>query len=230
MRKLLALVSVLAFAACGGSSSSGGGTQPLTATVAGHSFTPKVNAIVVGTGTTPCTGVPTLNTVGLKGLAIQITSFDNACADFTSTACTYHKSSEMVTVLVAKLAVVSPATEPTIPAGDYTINSLPIPPSNTPDGQGQLTIGYAQAIATDATCNGGAPTVARAVSGGKLHVDETIGATAPTGPVTGTVTVTFSDGSSVSGSFSAAVCSEQPQVCNLVTMGGLCDASAPTCM
>src|SRR5512138_1977539 len=199
MRKLLVLVlvSVLASAACGGSSSSGGGTHPLTATVGGHTFTPtEVKAIVVGTGTAPCTGIasftdPTLNPdgkVALKGLAIQITSFANACADFSSTTCTFHKNAQEVTVLVAKIAPANPLNtspaEPTIPAGTYTINSLPVPPSNIPDAQGQLTVGYAQAIATAADSCAAAANPARAVTGGTLHIDETIGATAPTAPIT----------------------------------------------
>ncbi len=233
MRKLLVLVSVLASAACGGSSSSGGGgTHPLTATVGGRTFTPtEVKAIVVGTGATPCTGVPQLGTVGLKGLALQITSFANACGDFSTTTCTFHKNAQTVTVLVAKLAIVSPTTEPTLPAGTYTLNSLPVPVSNVPDAQGQLTVGYAQAIATAADSCAAAANPARAVAGGTLRVDQTIGATAPTGPITGELNVTFSDGSSASGTFSASVCSEQPQVCTLVTAGGLCDPlTTPTCI
>lgn len=230
MRKLLVLVPVLASLACGDSSNDGGGPNPLTATVGGRTFTPtEVKAIVVGTGSSPCTDVPLLGTVGLKGLAIQITSFANACADFSSTTCTFHKDAQAVTVLVAKLALATPTTEPTIPAGTYTINSTPIPTIQAPD-----TVGYAQAVATDATCNGGAPAIARAVTGGTVRIDQTIGPSF-TGPVTGHLSVTFQDGQgaaagSASGDFSATLCSEQPQVCNLVTMGGLCDPTTPSCI
>lgn len=228
MRKLLVLVPVLASLACGGSSNDGGGTHPLTATVGGRTFTPtEVKAVVVGTGSSPCTNVPLLGTVGLKGLAIQITSFANACGDFSSTTCTFHKDAQVVTVLVAKLALLTPTTEPTIPAGTYTINSTPIPTQSLPD-----TVGYAQALAipaSDATC-AAAANPARAVTGGTIHIDQTIGATAPTGPVTGTLSVTFQDGSSASGTFSAGVCTEQPRVCSLVTLGGLCDPTTPSCI
>ena len=231
MRKLLVLVSVLASAACGGSSSSGGGSHPLTATVGGHTFTPaEVKAFVVGTASSPCTDVPLLGTVGLKGLAIEITSYANACGDFASTTCTFHKNAQTVTVLVAKLALATPATEPTIPAGTYTINSLPVPPTNVPDAQGQLTVGYAQAIATAVDSCDAAATPSRAVTGGTLRIDQTIGAAAPTGPITGTLSVTFQDGSSASGDFSAGACGEQPQVCSLVTAGALCTMQGATCM
>ncbi len=220
MRKLLVLVSVLAVsilaAGCGGSSSSGGGgTTPLAGTIGGTAFSPTdVKALLVGTTTTPCT-VQGL-TFGAKGLALEITSYANACGDFAATQCAFHANARTVTVFVAKLNPVGPAyTEPTIAAGTYTINSS-LSNLGTPDAQGQFTVGYAQAVVTDATCNGGSPTPAPAVSGGTLTLSSV------TNPITGHLTVTFQGGGSLSGDFSAPLCSETPDVCALATAGGVC--------
>ncbi len=220
MRKLLVLVSVLAVsvlaAACGGSShSGGGGGGPLAGTIGGTAFTPTdTKAILVGTGSTPCT-VQGL-TFGAKGLALEITSYANACGDFATSQCAFHENARTVTVFVAKLNPVGPGyTEPTIAAGTYAINSS-LTNLGTPDAQGQFTVGYAQAVVTDATCNGGTPTPAAAVSGGTLTL------TSVTNPIAGHLSVTFSGGGSLAGDFSAPLCSETPEVCSLATAGAVC--------
>ncbi len=212
MRKLLVLVSVLA-AACGGSSHSGGGGGggPLAGTIGGHAFTPTDVKAVLVTTTTPCTVAGA--TLGAQGLAIEITSYANACGDFASSQCTFHASAETVTVLVAKFNPLAPYTPPTIGPGPYTINSS-LATQNS-DG----SVGYAQAIVTDASCNGNVPTPAKAVTGGSITLTQVNG----TGPITGSMSVTFQGGGSLSGEFSAPLCTQTPpDICALAETQSLC--------
>ncbi len=219
MRKLVVLLSVLA-SACGGSShGGGGGTTPLGGTIGGSAFTPTdVKALLVGTGTTPCSiTTPAPFTFGAKALAIEITSYADACGDFATTQCAFHKDARTVTVFIAKLNGNAPGyTEPTIAATTYTINSS-LQDLGTPVN-GVYTIGYAQAVVTDSTCNGGSPTPQPAVSGGTL----TLTSVTASGPITGHLSVTFQGGGSLSGDFSAPLCTETPNVCALALAGAVC--------
>lgn len=215
MRKLhlvsASLLSVLALA-CGGSSGGGGGG--LGGTVGGRSFTPvEVRAIPAGTGTTPCSvplGGATV-AVGVKALALQVTSYADACGDFASTQCKFHQGAQAVTILFAKLNPLG--FEPDLRPGTFTITSSPTQVTS-PDGSGFLTVAFAQALATDATCLG---TPSRAVQGGTLRLDQV------SGTITGHVSVTFQDGGSLQGDFSAPVCpGPGPDVCDLATAEALC--------
>lgn len=213
MRKLIlvpaSVISALVLA-CGSDSNGGGG---LSGTVGGRSFSPvEVRAIPAGTGSTPCAvplGGATVS-VGVKALALEVTSYADACGDFASTQCKFHQGAQVVTILLAKLNPLG--TEPELRAGTYTVTSDPTQVS--PDGTGLLTVAYAQALATDATCLG---TPSRAVQGGTLRLDQV------SGPITGHVSVTFQDGGSLQGDFSAAVCpGPSPDVCDLATAEALC--------
>lgn len=217
MRKLLLLVSGFVVA-CSSSSNSGGA---LVGTVGGRSFSPAdVRAISAGSGTTPCSvslGGGTV-AVGVKALALEVTSYAGACGDFANTQCTFHMNAQSVTVLVARL---NPAgTEPALNPGTYTLNSSPA--TVTPDdGTGLLIAAYAQALATNGTCVG---TPSPSVAGGTLQLDQV------TGPVTGHVAVTFQDGSSLEGDFSAPLCpGPGPDVCSLATAQALCTLP-PVCV
>ncbi len=224
MRKLLLVAATFAVS-CGGGSSSNNGPGPLTGTFGGHTYAASsldVKALVVGTGSNACTQIPSMGSAGIKAIALEVTTYANACGDFgNQQQCAFQKNAETVTVLVAKLNPVpvpgsNPAeyAEPSIPAGDYAIAAVPVPTA-PPDAQGQLIVGYAQATATDATCNGGQPTPVKS-SSGTIHFDQAI-AGAVTGPITGNLTVHFSDGSSLSGKFSASLCTETLNICQLVT-------------
>ena len=224
MRKLLALfaASVLA-SACGGNSSSGGGTTPLSGTIGGRAFSPAdVRALVAGSGTTPClVSIPGTGTVpvGIKAFAVEITSYADACGDFATSTCKFHQNAQSVMLLFAKLnppSIANPnPAEPALSPGNYTVYASPA--TAIPDANGLLTVTFAQSIATDATCGGGTPTPAPSVQGGTLRLDQV------TGPITGHVSVTFTGGGSLDGDFSAPLCSgPSPDVCGLAIAGALC--------
>jgi hypothetical protein len=215
MRKLLLLVSAFVVA-CGSDSDDGDGGG-LSGTVGGRSFSPvEVRAITAGTGTVPCS-VPVIGAIGVKALALEVTSYADACGDFASSQCRFHANAQNVTILFAKLN--PDGTEPALTPGTYTVTSSPA--TVTPDGAGLLTVAYAQALATDATCLGNP---SPSVQGGTLRLDQV------TGPITGRVSLTFQDGSSLEGDFSAPLCpGPSPDVCSLATAGALCTLP-PVCV
>ncbi len=223
MRKLLVLAVVSVFAAaCGGGSSKSSGPTPLGGTIGGRAFTPtEVKALVVGTGSTPCTGIPVVDTVGVKALALQITSYANACSDFDAVggACSLHQGAQAVTVVFAKLNAVPPNGEPTLSPGTFTIHDSPA--TTDVEGVGVLHACFAEEITTatgDTTCNGGTPTPNLSVNGGTLRLDTVSGPT-----ITGHISVSFqNNGGSLDGDFSATVCSASPDICSLTSSGQIC--------
>ena len=212
MRKLLLLVAAFVMA-CGSDSKSDGGGGALAGRVGGRAFSPlDVRAIPAGSGATPCSvplGGGTVD-VGVKALALEVTAYADARGDFATSQCRFHQNAQGVVILFGKLNPLG--TEPTLQPGTYTVNSSPA--TVTPDGAGLLTVAYAQALATDATCAG---TASASVQGGTLRLDQV------TGPITGHVALTFQDGSSLAGDFSAPVCpGVSPDVCSLATSQALC--------
>ncbi len=229
MRKVLALVLVSALSlGCGGGSSHNSGPTPLAGKFGGKTFTPTdAQALIVGSGTTPCTQVPLLGTAGVKAIALHVTSYANACADFTSSTCAYHADAQMVTVVLAKIATASQAdptpAEPTIGTGTYTISSSMAGAQPDPTHAGWLVVAFAQALATGAapTCSG-TPELAQS---GSLTLTS-ISSTA----ISGSVSLTFASGDSLAGDFSAVpVCSQTPDVCGLAQTQQLCDPTNATC-
>lgn len=225
MRKLLFLVAAFA-AACGGGSSGGGGAS---GTVGGKSFSPAdVKAVVAGTGSTPCT-LPNLGPggssvpAGIKAFALQFTSYADACGDFSSGACKLHQNAQTVTVIFARLnppSFSSPTpSEPVLTTGTYTVSASIA--QVTPEQGGTLYVAFADALATNATCLG---TPSPSVQGGTLRVDSV------TGPITGSVSLTFEDGSKLAGDFSAPICSNTLDVCGLANAGGALCTSQPSCV
>ena len=163
MRKLVLVT--LFVVACGGSSKSGGGG--VSGTVGGKAFTPaEVRALVVGTGSTPCSlpipgGGGNLS-FGVSALAITFSSFANACADLTASECRLHANAQDVTVLHALLGATGAA--PALAPGTFTIHSSPA--TATPDASGHLVVAFAESVATGAapTCAG---TPSPAAEGGR---------------------------------------------------------------
>lgn len=212
MRKLVLVSAFLA--ACGGGGGSSG-TSGLSGTVGGRAFTPvEVKAIPAGTGSTACTvtlGGQTAS-VGVKAIALQITSYANACADFASSTCQVHMGAQSVTLLVAKVNPLG--AEPALPAGTYTLYESPSIPF--PDGNGMLNVGYAVALGTNSTCMG-TPSVPSPNARGTIRLDS-VG-----DPVKGHVSVSFQDGSKLEGDFSAPVCAGlTPDICQLAANGSIC--------
>lgn len=219
MRKILLLASALV-AACGSSESSGGGSGGLSGTVGGRPFSPaEVRAVPAGSGTTPCPvplGGSTVN-VGVKAFALLVTSYADACGDFASSQCRFHQNAQSVTLIFAKVNPLG--AEPALSPGTYTVASSPT--TAVPDGSGLLTVAYAQALATNATCAG---TPSPSVQGGSLRLDQVAG------PITGHLSLTFQDGSALAGDFSAPLCTgPAPDVCMLATVQALCTLP-PACV
>ncbi len=215
MRKLVLVVSAF-LAACGGGGGSSSSTG-LSGSVGGRAFTPvEVKAIPAGTGSTACTvtlGGQTAS-VGVKALALQITSYSNACADFASSTCQVHMGAQSVTILVAVLNPLG--TEPAIPPGTYTLFETPTQPQSLPGGLGMVYVGFAQALATNSSCMG-TPTVPSPNARGTIRLDS-VG-----DPAKGHLSVSFQDGSKLEGDFSAPVCPGlAPDICQLASNGSIC--------
>ena len=221
MRKLIPYASAL-LVACGSSSSSSPSPPPktgLTGTVGGRAFTPvAVQAISVGSGSSPC-NLPGVGTLGVSAVEIAITSHADACGDLASSQCRYHPSSQAVTVLVAKANPIPPNSAPGLTPGTYTVQSKIT--TAVPEASGLLDVAYAEAVAPDPSCAG---TAHPSMTGGTVRLDQV------TGPITGHVSLTFDDGSSLSGDFSAPICpGVNPDVCGRALGGAICTLP-PTCV
>ncbi len=209
MRKLW-IIAMLAATGCGGSSSSS--SSGPSGTIAGRSFS-SAEVVAVAAGPTPCSipGVPT--TLQVSALAIGLASYTGLCGDFSSPFCTFHRSAQDVTVVLANAALVGTPVAP----GTYTVN-----PSFTPVvGPGSLSVVGAASVGTDTAC---APTTATPSSGSSIRIDSVSAAT-----VTGHVDITFSDGGRLQGDFSAPVCAGvTPDICALAQSQGTC-STTPQC-
>lgn len=241
MRKVVLVASALIIACGSSSSSSGGGGSPLAGTIHGHAFTPATTsgfgAVHASTASMPCQfpdpmDPMSLTTVGVDAIAVEVTSYSGACNLVSTSACTFHQNAENLLLLVAKLNLAPSGTQPTLTPGTYTVATSPA--NITPDlsNPGIFTVAYAEAAATDPTC---VPTTAgpkAAPAGGTVQIDSVAG------PITGSVSLSFTDGSTVSGTFSAPLCGGAPlDVCALAgqaitSSGGLvfCNPSGATCV
>jgi hypothetical protein len=217
MRKLIPFAFAL-LVACG-SSSSGSSPAPapppttgLTGTVGGHTFTPvAVQALSVGSGSSPC-NLPGVGVLGVSAVEIAITSYADACGDLASSQCRRHPSSQAVTVLVAKANPIPPNAAPTLTPGTYNVQSSIT--TAVPEASGLLDVAYAEAVAPDPSCVG---TAHPSKAGGTVRIDQV------TGPITGHLSLTFDDGSTLSGDFSAPICpGVNPDVCSRALGGALC--------
>ena len=219
MRKLIAFASAL-IVACGSSSSSSSPSPPptagLTGTIGGRSFTPvAVQAITAGSGSSPCS-LPGVGALGVSAMELAITSYADACGTLASTQCVHHANSQAVTVIVAKANPLPPASQPTLTPGTYAVQSTIT--SAVPESSGLLDVAYAEAVAPDPSCVG---TTHPSKAGGTVRLDSV------TGPITGHLSITFDDGSSISGDFSAPICSSvTADVCVRALGGALCTLPA----
>jgi hypothetical protein len=218
VRKIIPSVVVSAFLAACGSSSSGSAAppqSPLTGRVGGRAFTPvAVEAISVGTGSSPCT-LPGVGSLGVRAVELAVTSYAGACSDLAAAQCTLHRDAQAVTIIVAKVNPIPPNSEPALTPGTYTVQAhiTDVVPSGT-----TLDVAYAEAVAPDPSCLG---TAHPSVQGGTIRIDQA------SGPITGHLSLTFDDGSSLSGDFSAPLCpGVTPDVCTRALGGALCTLPA----
>jgi hypothetical protein len=225
LRGILGGLAVAATAACGSSSSSGAAAQPtgMSGTVGGQAFTPtEMRAISLGSGAAPCTlslnpmDPSQVTTVGVKAVVVEAATHTDTCTDLQSSQCRLHASSQTVTLLVARLNLVPPGTEPTLGAGTYKVSTDLSHPTLESSG---AYVAYAQVLAVDPSF---AASTGTPVAGGTIHLDQV------SGPVVGSVSLQFTDGSSVHGSFSAPFCGGPTDACALAgTLASAIAGGAP---
>jgi hypothetical protein len=216
MRKALIWVLAVASAfavSCGSSSSSSPApapVPPLSGTIGGHAFTPtQTSALNFGSDGSPCLlhlnpmDPAAVTTVGVKAVVVEASTNADVCGDLQSSQCRFHASSQKVTILVARVNLVPPGSEPPLTPGTYTVSADLAHP--TVDAAGAY-VAYAQTIAVDPSF---AVTSGTSVAGGAIQLTDVAG------PVTGSVSLTFTDGSSVAGTFSAPFCSGATNACGL---------------
>jgi hypothetical protein len=144
-----------------------------------------------------------VTTVGVKAVVIQAATYADVCPDLQSSQCRFHANSQKVTILVARVNLVPPGTEPPLTPGTYIVAADLAHP--TVDSAGAY-VAYAQTVAVDPSF---AASTGTSVAGGTVQLTDVAG------PVTGSVSLTFSDGSAVSGTFSAPFCSGATDACGL---------------
>lgn len=225
MRKILVLaVSALLMVACGSSSKSGASPQmgPMSGTIGGKAFTPKA-AQAVKARATDC------NTSGLPPFAadavlIEATSagVDPAaasslvCVDDLGDAavtCQYHQPGQTLAIIVANVSL-DPTTVTTLTPRTFDVF----------ESLSGLAVGgaYAEILGADPTC---ATTTSSIAKSGQVTITDV------SGPITGSVNLTFQNGDSVTGTFSAPLCGGvNPSVCDRVgTIMGRNSLCASSC-
>ncbi|HSD20988.1 MAG TPA: hypothetical protein VLC54_13170 [Anaeromyxobacter sp.] len=217
-----ALVITGVLAACGGGGDGGDGAPAgVRGTVLGQPFDPTGGAAL------RLTEEACLFDTGLGGeieanaaaLLLGFGTFEDLCGVAQQTAaCGGKASATTVNVLVLRANVLGGA------AGAVQAGTFPISPPSatpTPDAQGNLTFATSFASRTDAACADTSGDVS--ATGGSITL-------ATIGPdrVTGSASVTFSDGGSVSGSFDVPVCAFSTDVCS--GLGAGCGPADEVCV
>ena len=217
MRKavLTVLVVTAAFTVACGSSSSSSAPQPpagLTGTVGGHAFAPvEARALSIGSGASPCAlhinpmDPSQVTTVGIKAIVVEAATHTDTCTDLQSSQCRFHANSQTVTFFVARVNLVPPGAQPALTPGTYTVSADLSHP--TIDAAGAY-VAFAQTFAVDPAF---AVSTGSSVAGGTISLDQV------SGPIVGSVSLTFTDGSTVSGAFSAPLCGGTTNACGLAT-------------
>lgn len=215
MRKLALLISAFAVACGGGGGGSGGGSA-LSGTVGGRAFSPVEVRAIAGVTSTSCTvnyggsAVP----LGARAVAVEVTSYANACGDFGSAQCLYHRNGQSVTILIGKVDLTG--TVPELTSGDYTIKPNLIDSLEAAGGT-LFKLGWATALAPDSNCVG----TPIAVTAGTVRLDKV------TDPVAGHISLSFAGGDKLEGDFTAPACPGlNPDVCEYANRQAVCTLPA----
>ena len=208
-RTPLSIALAIAITACGSSANSGGGggagSLP-SGTLGGAAFTP-VDAAAVALAPKTCTisGV----SASASALGLIFSNVPSTCSAYQAVgACNDKANATAVVAEIAKANVTGTAVT-AIGPGTYPLSTG----NPTLDASGNATFTSIIYSKTNAACVDAASSV-QATSGA-------VTLTSVTPAVTGSITVTFSDGSSFSGSFgSLALCSVSFDVCSLESCSG----------
>jgi hypothetical protein len=195
----------------------------MSGTVGGHAFTPvEMRTLSLASDGSPCLlhlnpmDPSAVTTVGVKAVVVEAATHTDTCTDLQSSQCRFHANSQTVTLLVARVNLVPPGTEPPLTTGTYTVSTDLSHP--TVDASGAY-VAYAQTLVIDPTF---AATSATPVAGGTITLTEV------SGPVVGSVSLKFADGSAVSGTFSAPFCGGSTDACGLAnTLAAALAGGAP---
>jgi hypothetical protein len=203
-RSLAAAFAALLAASCGSSDDSPAASTPpsLRGTVLGQPFTPAdSSALVLGQATCSFEGV----TASATGLVVGFGSFAGLCGFVTQTqACGAKANATIVNLLLVRANVLGRTATPVQP-GTYALGGG----NPVPDAQGNVTVAQAFVTKTDATC--GEPSGTPVATAGTIRIDA-VGTR-----VTGFADLTFPDGGRVTGTFDAAACGFQTDVCTAVS-------------
>jgi hypothetical protein len=194
----MSLGVALTLAGCGSSGGGGGGYTAPTGTLAGDSFTPAGTMAVVYAPAV-CTGPGGSESDTRIGL--MFTNVPSVCSGFLAARCDNRANMTAVVAFVQRYKQSGATTALT--AGIYPL-TLTAPVA---DANGNYTNTFISYQKFSATC---AVTV---TSGTATAGGVTIGSISAT-RVTGSISATFSDGSSYSGAFDVPVCADPMSVCS----------------
>ena len=201
MRRHMLVVAALGLAACGGGGygGGGGGGGNVGGTLGGAAFTPTdMGALIVSPTSCTVSG----QTVYVAAIVIGFGSWANLCGYVQANGllCVNKANATTSSVIVAK-AGLSPQTA--VGPGTYQVYS-----QFQPDANGNFTGVSAGYNKTNGTC---ALTAQSNGSGGMVTISST------SYGVSGTLnSVTFADGSNLSGSFDAAICNYSLDICGFI--------------
>ena len=229
--RIALVVAAATLVACGSKSDSpnGGVSSPVSGAIAGTSFTPTDSAAIV-VDPTRCNiegavagalqgmdggvqatdaqgGVQDVN-ASLTTLVIAFSSFPQLCALMQQTqGCELKANASIASLIVFRAAVGSTASS--IAPGTYPVGL----PQLTADSRWAFSFAAGMASQTDAQCQSSSGSNVSA--SGSITIDS-VSST----DVTGSVDLTYLDGSHLSGSFTAPICHTQLDSCGLINTTG----------
>jgi hypothetical protein len=196
MRRIAFLVLASTLAACDGSDEEP--AHDACGTIMGTPFTPTDRGALIVPAAT-CT-IPGIGTRSVAVLALGFSSFPNLCGFVTTTGLCGDVAGSLV---VSATVMSSPAAGTASPIGPGTYGI-----GMSVDGQGNIVVAGADITKVDAVCTPDAA-IPDAQSG-----SITIATVSPR--VTGTLDVTFTDGSRFSGNFDLPTCSAAVDFCTVI--------------